>query len=92
MDLKGPPRLLGATDERAGRLERRGLPGEVERVGTDAPEPNRRRHASMARARRVIRGETTVLARKRFNCGTGVLQALSKQFRRDVEGFGALGA
>jgi hypothetical protein len=84
--------VLRATDERAGVLERRGLLGEVERAWTNAPEPNRHRHAAMAGAGGVIRGETTVLPSKCFDCGTGVLQALSKQLRRDVKGFGALRA
>ena len=78
MDLKRPSRLLELTNEATSLLIGRWLLGEVERVGTDAPEAKRRWHASMASAGRAVRGKPTMRPSKRFDRRTGVLQALAK--------------
>jgi hypothetical protein len=78
MDLKGPSRFLDLTNEASSLLIGRWLLGEVERVGTDAPEAKGRRHPSMAGASRAVRSEPTVRPGKRFDRRPGVLQALAK--------------
>src|SRR5262245_21821041 len=87
-----PARPLHAANEVASLLIGRRPLGKVECIWTNPSHADRSWHSPVTGTRRAVGCEAAVGARKRLDRRAGVLQPLTEQVWRDVQGLGGFGS